>query len=342
MDDVNVVVTWPAGEEAMRIIAGADPRVRVTQVSYREPEERRDLRRKGRLDELDRYPMSVSQELRDALREADALYGLDFPNDVLDLAPRLRWVQMIGVGIDHLGGTGLMESDVTITSVGGFNSLNIAEFVLGLMLAHVKRFKPYFLAQPLKRWAYNYGDSLTGKTVGIVGLGRIGAETARLSKAFEMRVLATRRTPMKDTPPNVDRLFAAGDLSSMLPECDFVVLAVALTPETRRLIGERELRAMKSSAFLINVARGQVVDEAALVRALQEGWIAGAGLDVFEQEPLPPDSPLWELPNAIVTPHASAAVEGYAEHAARFVAENLRRFVAGEPLMNVVDRAKGY
>ncbi len=342
MEDVNVLLTWLATDESVRIIAGADPRVRVIQAAYHESEERRDLRRKGRLDELDRYPAPVSQELLDALKQADVIYGLDFPNNVTALAPRLRWVQMIGAGIDHLAGTGLFESDVTITSLGGFNSRAIAEFVMGLMLVRVKRLKEYMLAQPQKKWAYNFGDSLAGKTVGIVGLGRIGSETARLCQAFDMRVVATRRTPTAEAPPNVDRLYPASDLLPMLPECDFVVLSVALTPETHKLIGERELRAMKTSAFLINVARGQVVDEAALIRALQEGWIAGAGLDVFEQEPLPPESPLWEMPNAIVTPHGSAVIEGYAEHAARYVAENLRRFIADQPLMNVVDKAKGY
>lgn len=342
MDPVNVLVTWRVPEEATDIIRTMEPRARIARALYAEPEERRDLRRKGRLDELDRYPAPVAPELIEHLKEAEVVYGLDYPNGMPALAPRLRWVQMIGAGIDHLRGTGLLESDVVITAMGGFTSRNIAEYCLNLMLGHVKRTKAYILAQPRKRWDRLFVESLAGRTAGIVGYGRIGSETARLCKAFGMRVLATRRTPSAEPPPHVDAMFPSTQLARMLPECDFVVLAVALTPETRRLIGAGELRLMKRTAYLINVARGEVVDEQALVEALREGWIAGAGLDVFEQEPLPPESPLWDMPNVIVTPHSSAAIANYAEHAARYFAENLRRFIEGQPLMNVVDKTRGY
>ncbi len=342
MQAVNVLFTWRVPEEFMGIAAGVDPRVRVAAAPYIEPEERRDLRRKGRLSELDSYPVAVPQELRDRLREADVIYGLDFPNGLPSLAPRLRWVQLIGAGADHLAGTGLMESQVTITSTGGFSSRNIAEYCINLMLCHVKHTKEYILAQPAKGWNRIFVDSLAGKTVGIVGYGRIGSMVARFAKAFDMGVLAVRRTPAPEPPPHVDRMYAASGLVSMLPLCDFVVISVALTPETRQLIGQRELGMMKPSAYLINVARGEVVDEEALVEALRDGRIAGAGLDVFKVEPLPPGSPLWEMPSVIVTPHSSAAIANYASHAARYFAENLTRFMSGQPLMNVVDKRKGY
>ena len=342
MTRVKVLVTWPIDEEALSVIQDADPRAEVRQVGWVEAEDRRDMRRKGQLEELRRDAPPLPPDFAEAIREAEVIYGLDYPTGLPSLAPKLRWVQMIGAGVDHLKGTGIMESDVTVTALGGFSSLNIAEYVVTQMLNHVKHTKQYILNAPKGEWTRIPMDTLEGKTVGVVGLGRIGAETARLCKPFRMRILASRRTPSEDLPPNVDAMYPADGLEEMLPQCDFVVVAVALTPETRGMIGERELRLMKDQAFLVNVARGEVVDEDALIRALKEGWIAGAGLDVFRQEPLPPGHPLWEMPNVISTPHTSGAVARYAFHAARYFAENLRRYLDGEPLMNVVDKSKGY
>ncbi|MBI3743985.1 MAG: D-2-hydroxyacid dehydrogenase [Chloroflexi bacterium] len=342
MQPINVVFTWPSSEEATKMVAAADPRVRVKKALYIEPEERRDLRRKKRLNELERYPVPVSPELKAALADADAIIGLDYPNDLLKLAPRLKLVQMIGAGIDHLNGMGLMESNVTLTVLGGWSSLNIAEFAVTMMLMHAKHMKDYVVNAPTKAWKRYMGESLSGKTLGVVGYGRIGSETARMCKPFGMRVLASRRTPSAETTPHVDKMYRADQLHEMLPQCDYIVVAVASTAETRHLIGEREIAMMKKNAFFVNVARGDVVDEAALTRALKEGRIAGAGLDVFQQEPLPPESPLWEMPNVIVTPHTSGAIVDYATNAAKFFAENLKRFANGQPLMNVVDKQKGY
>jgi phosphoglycerate dehydrogenase-like enzyme len=339
---INVLFTWHTSEEAAAIVAAAHPSVRIMRAPYIEPEERRDLRRKGRLGELETYPVPVTPQLRAALQEADVIIGLDYPNDLPRLAPRLKWVQMIGAGIDHLNGTGLMESNITLTVLGGFSSLNIAEFVVTLMLMHAKHMKDFIVNAPTKAWKRYFGESLSGKTLGVVGYGRIGSETARLSKAFGMRVVASRRTAPAERPPHVGRMYGANELDRMLPECDYIVVAVASTPETRHLIGEREIGLMKKTAFFVNVARGDVVDEGALIRALKDGRIAGAGLDVFQVEPLPPESPLWEMPNVIVTPHTSGAIADYATNAARFFADNLRRFAKGEPLMNVVDKRKGY
>ncbi len=342
MRQLNVLFTWRVPEEVLRIVSETDPRIRVAAAPYVEPEERRDLRRKGRLNELDRYPAPLTQELRDGLREAEVIYGLDFPSNLPMLAPRLKWVQMIGAGVDHLGGgSGLFESNVMITKMAGFSSLNIAEYCVTLMLVRLKHLKEFILAQPKKGWDRIWVDSPQGKTVGIVGYGRIGSEVARLCKPFGMRVLATRRTP-GETPPHVDNMYPASALHEMLPQCDFVVVSVALTPETRGLIGQRELQLMKPAAYLINVARGEVVDEDALIEALRSKTIAGAGLDVFRVEPLPPSSPLWEMPNVIVTPHTSAAIANYAAHSARAFAENLRRYLNGQPLLNMVDKKKGY
>ena len=343
MSPLNVLVTWSIDDESMASIAEAAPGATVTRVPYIEEEHRRDLRRKGKLQELAENPTLISPKLQVALADADVVYGLDYPVGLVDMAPKLKWVQMIGAGVDHLQGTGLMESDLTVTAMGGFSSRSIAEYVISQMLNHVKHMKRYIEEVARQRtWTRLPMDTLMGKTLGIIGLGRIGSDTALLAKPFGMRILASKRTPSSELPANVDQLYPADALREMLPQCDFVVLSVALTPETTRMIGEAELRLMKKDAFLINVARGAVVDEEALIRALKEGWIAGAVLDVFEHEPLPPESPLWDMPNVLVTPHASAAVARYAYHAAQFFARNLRRYVAGEPLENIVDKSKGY
>jgi phosphoglycerate dehydrogenase-like enzyme len=208
---------------------------------------------------------------------------------------------------------------------------------------------------PDGRWDLFAGPEVRGQTMGIVGYGSIGREVGRLARAFGMRVLATKRRaeerrgtgyelPALGDPEGTvpDQIFPPSRLREMLAQSDFVVLAVPLAPETEGLIGEGELRAMKPNAYLVNIARGPIVNEAALIRALQEGWIAGAGLDVFAQEPLPPDSPLWGMENVILSPHVAGFTIHYDERAADLFAENLRRYLAGEPLLNRVDRGRGY
>jgi phosphoglycerate dehydrogenase-like enzyme len=186
-------------------------------------------------------------------------------------------------------------------------------------------------------------QELYGKTVGIVGLGHIGSEVARLAKAFGCRVIATRRSAVERTSGGaVDEVLPPSDLPYLLGESDFVVLAVPLTQETRELIGERELAAMKDSAVLINIGRGGSVDEPALVRSLKDGTIAGAGLDVFSQEPLPPESELWQLENVIMSPHLSGGTEIYNQRATDIFCENLRRYLENKTLMNVADASRGY
>jgi phosphoglycerate dehydrogenase-like enzyme len=184
---------------------------------------------------------------------------------------------------------------------------------------------------------------LCGKTVGIIGMGHIGAAVAQRARAFGCRVLGIRRSFTARGPDAVaDEAVPPSDLDYLLGESDFVVIAAPLTPETRGLIGEAQLRAMKPSACLINVARGAIVDEPALIRALKEGWIAGAGLDVFVREPLPPESELWDLENLILTPHISGGTEIYSLRATEIFCANLRRYLAGQPLENVVDPNRGY
>jgi phosphoglycerate dehydrogenase-like enzyme len=201
----------------------------------------------------------------------------------------------------------------------------------------------FIRAQARREWQRFMPQELFGKTVGIVGMGHIGTEVARLAKAFGCYVVATRRSitlPSRDDA--ADELLPPGSLLDLLARSDFVVLAVPLTAETRQLIGESELRAMKPTAVLINIARGTVVDEAALVQALKGGWIAGAGLDVFEQEPLPEDSELWGMDNVIMSPHISGGTAIYNQRATGIFCQNLRLYLAGEPLLNLADPSRGY
>jgi phosphoglycerate dehydrogenase-like enzyme len=174
-------------------------------------------------------------------------------------------------------------------------------------------------------------------------MGGIGRETARLSKAFGMRVLAShRRAKRADHMRYVDEVYPANDLTELLNESDFVVLALPLTTETYKMFGERQFRSMKPTAFLLNIARGKIIDEDALIQALEENWIAGAGLDVFVTEPLPLDSRLWQLPNVIFSPHVAGGMEHYADQATAIFCENLRRYVDGRRLIKVVNKKRGY
>jgi D-2-hydroxyacid dehydrogenase (NADP+) len=194
-----------------------------------------------------------------------------------------------------------------------------------------------------REWKRYKQRLLRDQTAGIIGLGMIGREIARLCKAFDMKVIGICRSGGPERVfPEADRVYYREELPELLSASDFVVLAVPLTNETRGMIGEKELRGMKPGAYLINVARGAIVDERALVRALEEGWIAGAGLDVFVKEPLPPESRFYELPNVIFSPHISGDMSDYEWRATDVFCENLRRYLAGEPFLHEVDKEKGY
>lgn len=329
-DKVNVVVANKIEPAAMDIVRAAHPRVIVTDVS--------DLTRLER-----RGDSSRTAELDGVLCDAEVVYALKMPDRLLARAPLLRWIQTISTGVDRVLTPELTASDVTITNMSGIHEVAIAEYVLMVMLMFVKQVPRAFYQQIEGRWKWYAVDVLAGKVVGVVGLGRIGREVARVCKLFGMHVLATRRSAVEgETADNVDAVYPLVRLHELLGESDFAVIAVPLTPETTRLIGEPELRAMKPAARIINVARGNIIDEPALIRALQEGRLAGAGLDVYSQEPLPPDSPLRHMRNVIFTPHVSGDLEAYDTMAAALFAENLRRYAGGQPLLNVVDKTRGY
>ena len=262
---------------------------------------------------------------------------------VLAAAPRLRWHQTLSAGINHILIPEYLARDIILTNGAGTFSIPIAEFVLTYMLYHAKNLPRLLDLQAHHTWRKSIDlpiQELSDATLLIIGAGQIGQEIAKRASAFGMRVWGSRRHPAP--LPNFEKIVGANAWRSLLPEADYIVLATPLTPETKHLIDQSALRSMRSTAYLINIARGAVVDEAALITALQAGWIAGAGLDTFETEPLPSDSPLWLLPNVFITPHCSGFSPRIVDRIIALFLDNLNRYRTGQPLRNVVDKSAGY
>ncbi len=284
-------------------------------------------------------------EIEDVVDEIEIAAG-GFPRDLLPRARNLRWFQLWSAGADWmLRHIEVFELDFVLTNASGVHAIPVSEHILAFLLSFGRGFHHAARAQVRREW-FSYKQQtdifeLVGKTMLLVGVGAIGGRTAELATALGMRVLGVRHDPTASVP-GVEAMFAPAQLLDLLPEADFVVLAMPLTHETRGMIGERELRAMKPTAHVINIGRGGIVREDGLVRALREGWIAGAGLDVFETEPLPEDSALWEMENVIITAHYAGATPCYTERAMGIFLDNLQRYRAGEALRNVVDKRIGY
>jgi D-2-hydroxyacid dehydrogenase (NADP+) len=268
-----------------------------------------------------------------------------FPRDLLPRARNLRWLQQWGAGADWLMRyPEAVEMDFVLTNASGVHAVPISEHIFAYLLAWARNLCQAVRAQERHEWVHHSQHrvfELADKTLLLVGVGAIGERTALLAEAWGMRVLGVRRDPAVGAQ-GVDAMHSSDQMLKLLPEADFVVLTIPMTHETQGLIGERELRAMKPSAFIINIGRGGTIQEHVLIRALQAGWIAGAGLDVFETEPLPADSPLWDMENVIITSHYSGLTPRYHERAMHIFLDNLRRYQAGEPLRNVVDKKLGY
>jgi phosphoglycerate dehydrogenase-like enzyme len=298
--------------------------------------------------------VSGREALCDALAqhpETDVLCSGWIPDDLISLAPNLRWIQLPSAGVDHLLRNGLPQSrlPLVITTSSGIHATPITEYVFGSLLLHAWHWRRLLALQRDHTWPEDSereglrGYELFGSTIGIVGLGHIGRHIAHLARAFGMHVVGVRRSATTgESDPDVDRLYPPEKLRDMLSTCDHVVVAVPSTSETHNLIGEGELRVMRRTAFLVNIARGDVIDEDALVRALTQHWIGGAGLDVMAQEPLSPSSPLWSLPNVYLSPHISGATRRYGSLLMDLFLDNLHRYQEGQPLLNVLDPMRGY
>jgi phosphoglycerate dehydrogenase-like enzyme len=247
----------------------------------------------------------------------------------------LRWVHTFSIGVDDPAFRRIVEHGIRLTNGAGTQSMPIAQYVLLMMLHHVKGMAAWERNQARREWRRSPSDELTGKTVALVGVGGIGSEVARLAKALRMRVVGLRRRT--EPVEHVDELYPPEKAGDLCAAADFLVICAPLTRTTRGMIGAAELARMKPTAYLINVARGPLVDEPALVATLREGRIAGAALDVFETEPLPPEHELWTLPNVIITPHTSPASPMHIVRGTELFLENLSHYVSGRPLLNPVD-----
>ncbi|MFD3406676.1 D-2-hydroxyacid dehydrogenase [Kribbella sp. NPDC058693] len=273
----------------------------------------------------------------DVFGEMEAVVAHVSP-DVLAKAPKLRWVHSPSAGVDSDLTPEMRASSVVLTSSAGNGGIPLAEHSMLLMLMLSRDVPRWMRAQAEHRWDHYRHAELVGRTVGIYGLGNSGLDLAQKAKAFHMRTLGVRRRP--DQPsPYVDEVC---DLDQLLAESDFVVVTVPRTPTTAGVFDRDAFARMKSSAYFICISRGGIADDDALLEALRTGQIAGAGLDAHGVEPLPPESPFWSLPNVIVTPHNGATSDGNLRRSREIVAENIRRFVAGEPLHNIVDKVAGY
>ncbi|MDP9270720.1 MAG: D-2-hydroxyacid dehydrogenase [Chloroflexota bacterium] len=282
-----------------------------------------------------------------AIASAEVVLRGAIPASVLDhiigRAPNLKWIHSASAGVDWVAIPTVRAREITVTNARGVFSRPIAEYVAMMLLAIARRLPQLLELQRERTWQPLRGRELGELTVGIIGFGSIGAELARLLAPSGIRILATRRRPERGIgdAPNVE-IFGSDALDHVLAESDVVVLATPLTEATAGMIGAPQLQTMRETAWLINIARGRLVDELALRRALESGAIGGAVLDVFNDEPLPPDSPLYTTPNMLVTPHTSWSSDRVAERGLALFRENLRRYLADEPLENVVDLEAGY
>jgi phosphoglycerate dehydrogenase-like enzyme len=301
------------------------------------------------------YPQTDAKD-QQLLPSIDILYSIQLPKSIAN-APRLKWIQLLSAGYDSLFGSEVQQSTIAVTNAAGIHGTPIAEFVLCSMIVmsrNLHRAMRTDNKQALWQMFAFMGHELYGATVGIIGLGAIGREVARLAHAFGMRVIGV--TPHCDDPwtvpdsryvpdelrvlplqhdPRVE-VRSPAELPWLLAESDYVVLTVPVTPQTRAFMGEAQFRMMKPTAYLINPSRGALIDDTALIKALNEKWIAGAALDVFQQEPLPADSPFYTMPNVLVTPHMAAHTDRLFERCVDVFCANLERFLSGQPLLNQV------
>lgn len=338
MDTVEILITMPMADSLLARLNELAPRVKANLIPAQKPED---------------VPAEVWSR-------TEVLYT----NRIIptaEQAPRLRWIQFHWAGVDHtLDAPILKKPGVMATTLSGAAASQMGEYVLEMLLSLGHRLPEILAYQkraewPRDRWERFLPVELRGSTVGIVGYGSIGRQIARLLQPFGASVLATKKDLMNPrdtgyTPADmgdpegdlVNRLYPPEALHSMLKDCDFVVITVPKTQHTIGMIGSAEIAAMKPTAFLVDVSRGGVVDHAALIPALKDRKIAGAALDVYPEEPLPADSPLWKLPNVILTPHISGNTVHYNERAIDLFIENLQRYLNSLPLYNLIDLERGY
>lgn len=286
-------------------------------------------------------PLIWQSHLKDA--EIIAGWKKGFEQYCISPESKLKWVQSWSAGVDSFPLEVFKENDIALTSANGVHTYPISETILSLMLAFTRKIPIYVKNQQKKVWHHQHLKlEMHEKTIGIIGVGNIGKETAKIAKSFGMTVLGVRHSGKPEE--FVDEMYTTDQLNTILPKCDYVVITLPLTKETTRLFGAEQFNKMKPSAFFVNIGRGEIVIEEELIVALKEQKIAGAGLDVFETEPLQSNSPLWEMDNVIITPHTAGATENYNKRVIEnILIPNLKSYLSGKmPAVNLVDHSKGY
>jgi phosphoglycerate dehydrogenase-like enzyme len=291
-------------------------------------------------------PRGPSDALAAVLADADGVLCGAFPPELRALSPALRWVQFWSAGVDGRLYPELFDGGVQVTTGSGIHAASCSEHILALMLAFARGLPQTFAAQQARDWSQRRAIAdacfeLEGRTVGIVGAGQIGQAIGKRCHAFGMRTVGTRRDPSRPTP-GIDVLLSHIQYHDLILASDFIVLALPLTASTRMIFGEDEIEILRKGTYLFNIGRGGLMDERWVVKALENRWLAGAGLDVFADEPLPSDSPFWSLSNCIVTPHVGGVTPRYWPRFARLVREQAARLISGAPLENRVDKDLGY
>lgn len=281
------------------------------------------------------------------LKRADILFDFDQTHlvDLPELAPNVKWMQATSSGIGqtlHKHKYDERMPDTVFTSARGVHDQPLAEFCLMVMMAFNKKLIHTIDSQRRKHWERFAGTDLRDKTIGIIGMGKVGQRVGQLCQCFGMKVLGVKRDTQGVVASEVyaDELYNQSELEKVLPRSEYLVLIAPHTPETEKMMGEKQLAMLPKGAILINIGRGALIDEPALIKALQTGHLGGAGLDVFEVEPLPTDSPLWEMPNVIVSPHSGSTSDKENELITNIFCENLKNFMEGKPLINVIDTKK--
>lgn len=291
---------------------------------------------------------AIKRDDQQALNGADVMIGWSLPPEQLHAAKSLRWIYSITAAVDQFLYPELISSEIALTNAGGVHGPVVAEHAIAMLLALAKRLPSAVRYQERRKWAMeaiwneqSRPREVRGASVVVVGMGSIGAEVASMAVALKMHVIGVREHPERGTA-GANEVVGYAALDEVFRRADFVVLATPLTERTHHLIDVRRLQLFKSTAFLINVSRGALVDEAALVKALRDGKIAGAALDVFEEEPLSRWSPLWKMPQVLITPHTAFLTENVWQRHYEMFSANLKRYLAGQPLHGLVDKARGY
>lgn len=338
---VAVMIGFDIPPTLIELITAASPGAEIVSTPYVESEELRSARGRhaGRNPENLDTPV-IDDETRAVWQRVNVAIAMDLPDGLDELMPNLSWIQSITAGYDKYDLPALNAQGVRLTNASGLGAAGIAEFVIARLLQVWKNLRQFDDQQRTHTWEGMFGTELTGRTIGIAGLGSIGREVARRARAFDMTVLATRGSARPgDTDPAVDELFPAAALDTMLARCDAVVSTLPSNPTTIGLFDAGRFAAMPAGAVFCNVGRGAHVVEPDLIAALESGHLRAAALDVTHVEPLPADDPLWDAPNVYISPHSSVSLDRYVQNLEALMASNVALFLAGESMRNEVDVA---